>query len=153
MVNVMDRIFAFLCHLNQSRLVCFLVSWFRLFEAPVIALKAFNCSSVNLGVIFRRIADLRTHSDLLIPAIFALCKTLLCSLSSKRTLILNCFLFSSAGLPPFSCYFSSCFFLAVTIGSQSVLGSPKHNLASYLFDSFLPDWIFWVCSLDDVKIR
>src|SRR5690606_17393416 len=73
----------------------------RLFEAPVIALKAFNCSSVNLGVIFRRIADLRTHSDLLIPAIFALCKTLLCSLSSKRTLILNCFLFSSAGLPPF----------------------------------------------------
>ena len=30
-------------------------------------------------------------------------------------------------------------YLHIGGGSQSVLGSPKHNLASYLFDSFLPD--------------
>src|SRR5690606_15926862 len=78
----------------------FFVNWLRLFDAPVITLNALICSCVNLGTILRRIALLRTHSDLLIPAVSAFCKTFLCSVSSKRTLILNRFLFSSAGLPP-----------------------------------------------------
>src|SRR5690606_19151417 len=78
----------------------FFVNWLRLFDAPVIALNALSCCSVNLGTIFLITALLRTHSDLLMPAVSAFCKTLLCSCSSKRTLILIRFLFSSVGLPP-----------------------------------------------------
>src|SRR5690606_5964805 len=105
---------------SNSPIWCaFFVSWLRLFEAPVIALNAFSCSSVNLGTIFRRIALLRTHSDLLIPAVSAFCRTLLCSVSSKRTLILNFFLFSIACLPPlFLVSFILLLLLAVTIGRE-----------------------------------
>src|SRR5690606_41718102 len=81
------------------------------------------------GVIFFRMALLRTHSDFFMLPIRALRNTIRYSCSSNRTLIRWFFLWGESGLPPL-------LFVVITVpvnvrpsGAKAVLGAPKHNLA------------------------